>query len=909
MALGEARVEIKPDLSAFDAQLRKGVTDALNKVQTEADKTGEQIEDSFREAARSVSESIGDISQGDPFAGIERDAERAGESIEGSFREAARQSESAIDGIGGRFGGMAASIGGLLAGAGITAGLGQAIEQASDLGEAINVSNLVFGEAAASLEDFYTNSASAIGLTEAAARQSSAQIGGLYSSLGYSADEAAAATEALMIRAADLGSAFNAEPQEVVEALGAALRGEAEPARRFNVILDEAALKAKAMELGLYEGEGALTNFAKAQASTALIMEQSSAVAGDFANTNTGLANSMRTLKADIGNAAAELGQGLLPAIETVALSLRDITTSLGPSLAELGTALGSALTPLMEAIGPAVEIVIRQLSVVLTDIGGIFSTLAPLIEPIVQVVGVLATALSGSLLVVFQALAPVIVQIGEFLGIMADILGEALFGAIDALAPILMEVGMIFADTLGEILPVILDVFRELAPVVGELAGMIGNLLAGQVRIILPVLAKLITSLVESLAPILPVIIDAFMQVYEVIGGALLRVLMAILPPIGELIAELVAGLAPILPVIIDAFLRIVLALEPLIPALLQIVTTLLPPLSELLLALVPIITEVVGWLAEGLAVAIENLAPLLETVIGWIVLLAEQYAVLVSWLADHLQPAFDAIVAYILDKVVPAFMAMWAFIRDKVIPIYVAIYTTIYEVAKGVGEQIIAIVGFIVGIPGRISATVSTLWNGLRDGITAAKDWIGEKINEVVGFVTGLPDRLRQGLANIASAGLAIGAAFINALKSGITGVAGFATDVATAIVNAFKSAWNTVAREINNFLPNNIGVGPFAINLPDNPIPTFADGTIAYGPTMGIFGEAGAEAVIPITRPRRALELMEQSGLADLARSTTGGGALVNIQSAVFATPSDADLVAQRVLAAQRSRSFAA
>lgn len=44
--------------------------------------------------------------------------------------------------------------------------------------------------------------------------------------------------------------------------------------------------------------------------------------------------------------------------------------------------------------------------------------------------------------------------------------------------------------------------------------------------------------------------------------------------------------------------------------------------------------------------------------------------------------------------------------------------------------------------------------------------------------------------------------------------------------------------------------------------------ADGQIAYGPEIGIYGESGAEALIPLTRPGRALDLMKQSGLYSLA-----------------------------------------
>lgn len=54
-------------------------------------------------------------------------------------------------------------------------------------------------------------------------------------------------------------------------------------------------------------------------------------------------------------------------------------------------------------------------------------------------------------------------------------------------------------------------------------------------------------------------------------------------------------------------------------------------------------------------------------------------------------------------------------------------------------------------------------------------------------------------------------------------------------------------------------------------------YADGGILHGPTVGMFGEAGPEVVIPMTRPQRAAQLMQQSGLADMLG---GNGTVVNV-----------------------------
>lgn len=50
------------------------------------------------------------------------------------------------------------------------------------------------------------------------------------------------------------------------------------------------------------------------------------------------------------------------------------------------------------------------------------------------------------------------------------------------------------------------------------------------------------------------------------------------------------------------------------------------------------------------------------------------------------------------------------------------------------------------------------------------------------------------------------------------------------------------------------------------PSNPrtMDKFAEGGIFHSPQVGLFAEAGAEAIIPLTRPGRAMALMQQSGL---------------------------------------------
>lgn len=51
----------------------------------------------------------------------------------------------------------------------------------------------------------------------------------------------------------------------------------------------------------------------------------------------------------------------------------------------------------------------------------------------------------------------------------------------------------------------------------------------------------------------------------------------------------------------------------------------------------------------------------------------------------------------------------------------------------------------------------------------------------------------------------------------------------------------------------------------------LPAFADGAVVSQPTVGLIGEAGPEAVIPLNNPARAAQLMNQSGLSSMMSPT--------------------------------------
>lgn len=212
---------------------------------------------------------------------------------------------------------------------------------ASDLNEEISKSRQIFGGAAREIEAFGETAARSIGQSKQEAVAAASTFGIMGKAAGLTGADLAQFSTKLVTLSSDLASFNNAKPDEVVQALGAALRGEAEPMRRFGVLLNDAALKAEAMAMGIYKGKGPLDQQAKILAANSLILKQTTDAQGDFIRTSDSAANQQRILNASMKDLTAEIGKAFLPALQDV---LR-FTASIALAFSEDG--LGGAIKEL----------------------------------------------------------------------------------------------------------------------------------------------------------------------------------------------------------------------------------------------------------------------------------------------------------------------------------------------------------------------------------------------------------------------------------------------------------------------------------------------------------------------------------------------------------------------------------
>lgn len=247
-----------------------------------------------------------------------------------------------FDGFKGTMEGLAAPAAGVLAGV-VAFGAGT-VAAASDVEQAMGGLEAVFGDQAAAVKKWSDTSAEAVGLSKAEYGNFATVVGAQFKNLGVPMDDVAGNTDELIKLGADLAASMGGTTADAVSALGSALRGEADPAERYGLALNQTAVNAKLAAEGNADLEGAALTAAKAQAIMELATEQAGGAVGAYAREADTVAGSQATLAAQTKDAAAALGQSLLPVIQPLIAGLADMGGWIKDN--------ASWITPLIVAVG-----------------------------------------------------------------------------------------------------------------------------------------------------------------------------------------------------------------------------------------------------------------------------------------------------------------------------------------------------------------------------------------------------------------------------------------------------------------------------------------------------------------------------------------------------------------------------
>ena len=238
----------------------------------------------------------------------------------------------------------------------------KAVSAASRLEESMNAVDVSFGDAADGVHELGEASVESFGLSTAAFNEAAVQMSAFAKTVAGEGGDVAGTLEDLVGRATDFASVFNIDVEEALRLFQSGLAGETEPLRKFGKDLSAASVKAYALETGIVGVGEEMDEAAKVQARYGLLMEQTSDTSGDFANTQDSLANSTKTLNAQMENLYAALGEKLTPVVADAVQAINDLTAisegaagaanTLGIDLGIVGDAAKMAINPVGEYAG-----------------------------------------------------------------------------------------------------------------------------------------------------------------------------------------------------------------------------------------------------------------------------------------------------------------------------------------------------------------------------------------------------------------------------------------------------------------------------------------------------------------------------------------------------------------------------
>ena len=167
--------------------------------------------------------------------------------------------------------GKAAVAAGAAASAAFAAISFKAIQMAGDLEQSTGAVEAIFKESADKVKGYASTAATTFGITRNEFQELATLLGAQLKNGGTPLDQLGDKTKDLITLGADLSAQFGGTTAEAIQSSSSALKGERDPIEKYGVSLKQAAIDAKAAELGFKKVGGSFSNEAQQAATLALM--------------------------------------------------------------------------------------------------------------------------------------------------------------------------------------------------------------------------------------------------------------------------------------------------------------------------------------------------------------------------------------------------------------------------------------------------------------------------------------------------------------------------------------------------------------------------------------------------------------------------------------------------------------
>lgn len=274
-------------------------------------------------------------------------------------------------------------------------------KMAADLEDAMGATDQIYKASAEAIKQWASQLESYYGIAEGEALEYANMMGTMLVNIGgLTEEQASKQAQTLIELAGDLTAMYGGTTTDAVRALTGALKGNNTMLDNYGMAANDALIKTKAMEMGLYSGTGQMDLATKQAATLALIMEQSGAAQGQAAREAEGASGSMRAFATEVKNLSGEIGKELLPVITPLISSAKGAAEAFGELSPETKKMI-ITIAGIVAAVGP-----------VLVGLGMLTSSLGSIIA-FFAAGGTAATIFGGTITVLTGPIGLVIAAIG----------------------------------------------------------------------------------------------------------------------------------------------------------------------------------------------------------------------------------------------------------------------------------------------------------------------------------------------------------------------------------------------------------------------------------------------------------------------------------------------------------------
>lgn len=384
-----------------------------------------------------------------------------------------------------------------------------------------------------------------------------------------------------------------------------------------------------------------------------------------------------------------------------------------------------------------------------------------------------------------------------------------------------------------GAISSMISTIFRNdfilwLLEVALELVTNVLTMLGEQLPLLLPLLIQSLMSLLmmvfQQIPVLLPVLLNGILTIISMLGEQLPVLLPMLIQMVISIIYLLIEQIPIITPMLISACITIIMAIIQALPGILSALTSALPALLQAVWdAIVMIFTNLPQWFGQIFQGAVDLIKAAWDVVAGFFGgiwdAICQVFEPVTQWFSDTFGGAWEAI-QNVFEPVVNFFKVMFEN-AWKVVEVAWSVaktfFSAIWQIIKAVFTPV---VDFFKGV-------FQGAWDGIKKIFSAVGDFFG-----------GIWNTIKDKFSSI---GTKIGDAISGAVRGAINGLLGSAEK----IINGFLGMING-AIDLINAIP---GVNISKVKLVS--FTRLAEGGVVDKATPAVFGEDGAEAVVPLEK----------------------------------------------------------